>query len=925
VKIRGHRIELGEIEARLLAVPYIKEACVIARNDNQAQSYLCAYLVTNEVRSQNSIRTYLKGMLPEYMIPAYYVFLDRFPLTFNGKIDKAGLPEPQKERVGKYEEPINDTERELAEIWSKVLDIKQLGRRDHFFELGGHSLKATQLAAAIHKKFEARIPIQKIFENPILMDMAHYIRDSDKENFHVIKQAPKKEYYPVSAAQRRMYVVQQIEGGTQSTHYNMPLILELEGTLDIDRLYRSLSSLVDRHEPLRTTFHLKNDRLIQRIESHCNFELELKEVTEERLPQIIDEFIRPFDLETDLPFRVLLVKVEPTRYFFMWDFHHIVSDGISVNILIQEFIQLYQGKELPSLRIQYKDFAEWQQTAEYKNRIKAGEEYWLDCFKSDVPVLELPTDFPRPPVQSFFGETLEFEMDSKLYQKLKSISAAEGSTLYMILLSAYTILLSKYTGQEDIVVGSPVAGREHSDLEDVVGMFINTLPLRNEPKGVLSVREFIANVRSGVLKAFEHADYPLEELIEKLNIPRNLSRQPLFNTMMVMQNMKIDEIHIPGLNVAPYSWRRRNAKYDLTWTIIEDSSLKIMIEYSTSIFRKETVEKMYLHFSYLLSQITDDLDKLIFNIQLATPYESSRILKEFNPPEAEYPREKTIHGIFMNKVKKAPDKVALQYKEGSMSYSELHRKSNQVARHLQKQGVGREQIVGLLVDRSPEMIISILGILKAGAAYLPIDPDYPEERIRYMLEDSGAEKLIVQYAEDVPAHYSGQVLGLWEREWEKEDHADLEAEAGPDDLAYIIYTSGSTGQPKGVMVEHRNVVRLLFNDQNLFDFSEKDVWTLFHSYCFDFSVWEMYGALLYGGRLVLVPSFVARDPEVFAELLLKEKVTILNQTPTAFYHLSHQMKKMKPAEIPVRKVIFGGEKLSPLQLKDWKAAYPSTQ
>ncbi|WP_181215980.1 non-ribosomal peptide synthetase, partial [Mesobacillus foraminis] len=925
VKIRGHRIEVGEIEARLLSFPHIKEVCVIARRDSQGHLYLCAYLVARHVSSQQSIRDHLKEMLPEYMIPAHYVFLDRFPLTSNGKIDRSRLPEPQKGSLASYQAPVNSTERDLADIWSQILEIKQVGRRDHFFELGGHSLMATQLAAAIHKKFETRISIQKIFENPLLMDMAHYISGSGKEAFTIIEQAAKKEFYPVTTAQRRMYVVQQIEGDTKTTHYNMPLILELEGEIDTVCLIQSLSTLVDRHEPLRTTFHLKNERLTQRIETHHSFETELKDVTEEELPKLIDEFVQPFNLGTHLPFRALLAKVEKTRYILLLDFHHIVSDGISVNILLQELFQLYQGRELPSLTIQYKDYAQWQQTKQYKERLNTGEGYWLDQFKGEVPVLELPSDFPRPPERSFSGETLEFELDSRLFRKLKNHSAAEGSTLYMILLAAYNILLSKYAGQEDIVVGMPVAGREHSDLEDIVGMFINTLPIRNEPKGHLTIGEFIGNVRARVLQAFEHAEYPLEDLIEKLEVPRNLSHQPLFNTIMIMQNMKIDEILVPGLTVKPHPWRWKNAKYDLTWTVIEGDSLKVLIEYSTSLFKKETVERMYRHLTHLLSQMVEEPAKLISEVQLATPSEVGKILNAFNSPHSEFPREKTIHEIFAGQAKNAADNIAVIYEKGTMSYGELHRKSNQVARLLRKQGAGRGQIIGLLADRSSEMIVSILGVLKAGAAYLPIDPDYPEQRISYMLDDSGAESLIVQHPEDVPDGFNGKVLALWEREWEKEDPSDLEGEACPGDLAYIIYTSGSTGKPKGVMVEHRNVVRLLFNDRNLFDFSGEDVWTMFHSYCFDFSVWEMYGALLYGGRLVLVPTFVARDPEAFARLLLREGVTILNQTPTAFYQLSRQMEKLKPDGMPVRKVIFGGEKLSPLQLKNWKLDYPATQ
>ncbi|SFJ95232.1 non-ribosomal peptide synthetase, partial [Thermoflavimicrobium dichotomicum] len=427
------------------------------------------------------------------------------------------------------------------------------------------------------------------------------------------------------------------------------------------------------------------------------------------------------------------------------------------------------------------------------------------------------------------------------------------------------------------------------------------------------------------LQAYENSEYPFEELVEKLDVQRDLSRNPLFDTLFAWQNMESANLNIPGLILRPYEWTWKNAKFDLSWYGMERDTLHFTVEYSTALFKRETIERMTKHFAYILAQVAANPDLLLREIQLVTEEEKVQIFQVFNDTQANYPSEKTIHALFEEQVEKTPDQIAVVCAGESLTYRELNERANQVARVLRKQGAGPKSVVGLLTDRSVEMMIGILGILKSGAAYVPIDPDYPEERILYMLEDSGAKWLLVQKWEMLPASYGGKALLLKEVHGNDEEVSNLGEVSQSHDLAYVIYTSGSTGKPKGVMVEHRSVVRLLINDRNLYHFTDQDVWTQFHSYCFDVSVWEMLGALLYGGKLVIVPKHVARDPKQFRALLKKEKVTVLCQTPSAFTPLSDEEMEHEAKDLSVHSIIFVGEALYPMQLKPWKAKYPHTK
>ncbi|MDQ1354133.1 MAG: hypothetical protein QG657_4442, partial [Acidobacteriota bacterium] len=929
VKVRGFRIELGEIESELAKNVKIKEVVVIARKNENGDHYLCAYIVPRPEQSLSvfDLRENLGRQLPDYMVPAYFISLDRIPLTPSGKIDRRGLPEPEIKKEKDYTAPRNRIEEELVEIWRRVLDIKALstaaiGIDDNFFQLGGDSLKTTLLVSRIHKVFNVKIPLAEIFKRPTIRGLFDFIKGAVGEQYIRIEPVEEKEYYELSSAQKRLYFLQQMD--TAGTAYNISAALVLEGVLNRDKLEDTFVRLVERHESLRTSFVIIDEEPVQRIYEQAEFKIEELWIRDQELEvsrgdSLWSPFIRPFDLSQAPLLRAGLAQLAENTYLLAVDMHHIISDGMSTQVLVNDFSALYAGKKLTEIKLQYKNYAEWQ------NREKRGENilkqgaYWKKEFAGEIPVLDLPTDYRRPAVQSFEGSSINFEINNETSGIINALVMETGATLYMVLLALYTILLSKLSSREDIIIGSPVAGRRHADLEKIIGMFVNTLALRNYPSAEKKFRDFLSEVMETALKGFENQDYQYEDLLEQISVNRDAGRNPLFDTVFVLQNIGSQQIEIPGLKLGPYEYENKTSKFDLTLTTVEaEEKLLFTFEYCTKLFKRETIERFIVYFKKIVEQLPLYIDKNLSEIEIITQDERDRILYEFNDTAAEYPCDKTIHQLFEEQVFRVPDHVALvgaesnsapSFRHINMSYRQLNEQSNRLVGFLIETGVLADNIVGIMAERSLETIVGIIGILKSGGAYLPIDPGYPQERIDYMLKDSGA-KILINEKFFAPLFFkkAGR-RGL---------HQSIQ-------LAYIIYTSGTTGKPKGVLIEHKNVVRLLFNGRFQFDFNSQDVWSLFHSYSFDFSVWEMYGALLYGGRLVVIPQMTARDPRQFLDVLLDQKVTVLNQTPSAFYNLIDEDLKSPKKDLRLRYVIFGGEALKPGRLKTWWKKYPETK
>ncbi|WP_415839698.1 condensation domain-containing protein, partial [Paenibacillus tarimensis] len=768
------------------------------------------------------------------------------PLSPNGKIDRKALPRPELGQGGGMAggPPRTETERKLAAIWQEVLGTAEAGRELSFFEAGGHSLKAMTLVSRVHKELGAELPLREVFARPLLHMQADYIDQAagQGEAYTRIPQAPKQPHYPLSYAQRRMYLLQQMNPG--QTGYNMPAVVEVTGKLDTQRVKRVFRQLTERHEALRTSFHMVNKEPVQRI--HESAELEMKLVAlpaglgsseeQDKVRELVKSFIQPFDLSEAPLMRAGWIQCAEDRYILLADFHHIISDGVSMNILVDEFNRLYNGEALEPLAIQYKDYAVWQQEPKQRERLAEQEKYWLSVLDGELPQLQLPADYPRPAVKSFEGATLSFRLEPELAARINKLAADQQSTLFTLLLSAYHVLLGKCSGQDDIITGVPTAGRPQAELAQVFGMFVNTLALRSRPAAGQSFRSFAGKMKDHMLAAFEHQDYPFEELASRLRVERDMSRNPVFETMFVMQNAEEAESRDYGLTFQPYPLEYRMAKFDLTLSAVEyeqDGTIGFNLEYSTRLFRQETAERLAGYYTRVLEQVADNPDMLLQDITVLSEAEEHNLLYGWNRTAAEYPRSKTIHQIFEEQAALWADRTALVHEGRRLTYRELNSRANALAHRLRAGGAGRGTIAAVMADRSVSMVAALLAVLKAGGAYLPVDPAYPRERVRYMLEDSGAAWLLTDGTGQVPESFTGQLLRLDELEpvWAAgleaapAEAADPEPINEPSDLAYIIYTSGTTGKPKGAMLEHRNVVRLLHNDRNLFEFGERDVWT----------------------------------------------------------------------------------------------------
>ncbi|MGE5343976.1 MAG: non-ribosomal peptide synthase/polyketide synthase [Candidatus Omnitrophota bacterium] len=951
VKVRGFRVEPGEIESKILAIDRVRECVVVVQEDGSGQKFLVAYVsvLTGDERIDGfEIKRLIGTKLPHYMIPQI-IMLDSLPLMPNGKVDREKLPKPELSGERIVLLPSNPVEEKLVSIWSDLLgdDESKISIDDNFFELGGHSLKATVMVSRIHQALDVKVELVEIFRSPTIREIAHLIRDLNKETFEALEPVEEKEYYVLSSAQKRLYILHQMS--VENTGYNMPAMMVLEGVVDRKKLEHTCYRLVERHESLRTSFHMVEGEPVQRVHDRgdlaiSSFFMFLTEFTENTVGRdkgkILDHFIRPFDLTRAPLIRVGLIQNAENNYLLTIDMHHIISDGTSIGLLVKDFMALYRGENLPPLRIQYKDFAEWQQGEKNEATFQSQEAFWLRQFEGEIPVLALPVDNPRPSVQSFEGRSIGFGIDPKVTGALKKWALETGSTMYILLLALYTAFLSKVSGQEDIVVGSPVAGRGHVDLETIIGMFVNTLALRNYPLGEKRFIDFLQEVKDRVLAAFDNQDYQYEVLIEHLEVNRDTGRNPLFDTMFVLQNMDIEAIDIPGLTLSPLKHETQTSKFDLTLSGIEiDDALSFKFEYCTKLFKPETIERFIVYFKNIVNRVIENENKnrRISDIDIISEEERDLILNDFNRTETEYPNDKTIHDLFDEKVKKTPDHLALigqtsvgvlQAAPLQMTYNELNEQSNQLAYALIQKGVGPDTVVGIKIGRSIEMIIGILGILKAGGAYLPIGIDYPQERVDYMLKDSGAALLLTSNKAEVEKLRSSEGKeGLFLDPLNLSTSQPLNLFPLPASgyrlpatfLAYIIYTSGSTGTPKGVMVEHSSVVNLLHAMQNKYPFHPKDVYLLKTAYIFDVSVTELFGWYMGGGKLAILEAGSEKDPEMLANAIEKHGISHINFVPSMFHAVVDYMSEGNAKHFSSLKYIFlAGEALTSVLVKAFK-------
>ncbi|MGY5484988.1 amino acid adenylation domain-containing protein [Paenibacillus sp. ALE2] len=908
IKIRGFRVELNEVENTLLLHPKVKEAAIIAKQNDQGTTYICAYVVLNVLNGviepqeqvNHEFRQFIALKLPDYMVPQYFIAIDQLPMSLNGKLDYKALPEPEQQR---YIAPADEIESRLAELWCEILGLKQVGRMNRFLESGGHSLNVISLVYKVYQEYNVELPLAEIFKNITLAELADYIRgaNSSSDSTH-IEPAAEREFYPQSSAQRRMFLLNQLQRNT--TSYNIPVVLSLQGKVDKQRLENVIGVLVDRHELLRTTFEVHNNETVQKINNDIKFTLKSTTAHAGEIEQRIEQFVQPFDLSLAPLFRAELIQLAEDQYILMIDMHHIISDGVTVTIMVREFMELYRGNQLSPLNVQYKDYAVWQQEQMGTDSINKQEQYWLQVFEGEIPVLKLATDYPRPEVQTFEGSRLSFTADARMARKVKEIAERTDSTLYMVLLAAYNIMLSKYSGQNDIVVGSPIAGRVHADVLNMTGLFVNTLAMRNAPEGTKTFLSFLQEVRKGALAAYENQAYPFEELVEKLQVRRDINRNPLFDTMFVLQNMEMEKLQLDELDIQAYPFESKIAKFDLTLEAVElEEGIEFQLEYNTNLFKAQTITRMSDHFIHILEAITLKPEQSLREIEMITEEEKRQIREAFNATKAEFPKDKTIQSLFEDQVCNTPDRIALEHKGKQLTYQELNERANQLARTLRSRGVKQDQIVAIMMDRSLEMVISILAVLKAGGAYLPIDPSLPTDRIQYMLRDCGTSILMTAASKQGSIDFTEEWIDVDDEASFHSDNSNLSNSNDAADLVYVIYTSGSTGNPKGVLIENRGLVNYISWAHKEYISSSSEVFALYSSIGFDLTVTSIFTPLISGNQIVIYED----DGEEFIlnTILRDNKVNIIKLTPS---HLK-LLKDMKHANTSVSKLIVGGEDL----------------
>jgi len=929
VKVRGYRIEPGEIEAAVTGCAGVRECVVVVREDARGEKLLVAYFVgeSEEPLRPGELRASLRERLPDYMIPSVFVLLDELPLTPNGKVDRRALPAPEQtnDRTGDSSQaPRTPTEEVLAEIFADVLHVTSVGIGENFFELGGHSLLATRVVSQVRTTFGVEVALRTLFEQPTVAGWSEEIEtllraESESEVPPLVKRES-AEPAPLSFAQQRLWFLDQFEPG--SSAYNMPFALRLTGELHVAAMERALTEVVRRHEVLRTTFSVVDEQPVQVVGEMTPFVLPVVQVGEheqvQRVRQLIrEEATQPFDLEHGPLARARLLKLGEQEHVLLFTMHHIVSDGWSMDVLMKEVGALYDayqhGKESPleELSIQYADYAVWQREWLQDEALDRQLEYWRKQL-ADAPALELPTDRPRPAVQRFEGATVSFVLDAGLTDGLRDLSRREGATLFITLLAVFQTLLTRYTGQSDVSVGTPVAGRTRAETEALVGFFVNTLVLRVDASGDPTFSELIGRVKDACLGAYAHQDVPFEKLVEELQPDREMSRSPLFQVMFTLQNAPRETLTLPGVTLSILEGENRNAKFDLMLTMAEgNAGLQGWFEYNTDLFDAEPIERMAQHFQTLVQSIVAEPSQPASALRLMDQSEQLRVVVDWNNTAAVYAQaEKCIQEIFAEQVEKTPDHIALVSSEGSLRYAELNSRANQLAHYLRKRGVGPESLVGIMIERSTAMVVALLGILKAGGSYLPLDPDYPRDRLSFMLSDAGVEVLLSEthLSERLPQTGSPVILVDAERDAiQQESDANPVTAATPDNLAYVLYTSGSTGQPKGAMLAHREVVNCVLWMQQTYELNAADRMLCKTTLNFDPSVWEVFWPLMVGSRIVLTTPGAQLDSAALLQTIIDEQATVAYFVPSM---LALFLSEPEVANaISLRKVICGGESL----------------
>jgi amino acid adenylation domain-containing protein len=992
IKIRGYRIDLGEITATLLAHSAVREAVVVLREDGSGERRLIAYVVTTKDEGRKTkdaegdpsfvprpssfvseLRAFLKTRLPSYMLPSAFVLLDTLPLTHSGKIDRRALSAPDSARpelVTPFVAHLSPVEELLAAIWCDILALEHVGIDDNFFDLGGHSLLAVQCMSHVRSAFQVELPLRMLFEQPTVADLARqieWIRRTVSEPQPPIRMIARSGVLPLSAAQQRLWFLDQLQ--PNSSAYTIPAAVRMTGALDLAALHQSLNTIVQRHEVLRTTFVVEDGRPMQVIgpvaagRDTIAGVLDLRALPAARREAIAQQLAqqearRSFDLGRGPLLRVALLRLEDAEHVLLLNMHHIVSDAWSHTIFIRELTALYTAWRdqrpplVPDLPVQYADYATWQREWLQGEVLEAHLAYWREQL-ADIPAVELPTDYSRPAGATFRGMSQQVVLPLTLSAQLRKFSRAEGVTLFMTLIAALQVLVARYSGQDDLVIGTPIAGRTRTETEGLIGCFVNTLVLRTRIAGSWTFRELMQHVREVCLGAYAHQELPFEQVVEALQPTRDLSRNPLFQIMFTFQNAPVAIVDLPNLQLRLMAIEQATTQFDVSLSLEETATgLVGRLQYRSDLFASTTIMRFLRHFQALLEGIVAEPRQRLSELLFLNAAERQQVLLEWNDTGSGVRGQgsgvrsatsdswllnpdKCLHQLFEAQAAYTPDAIAVVFGDQQLTYDELDTRATQLATLLHRIGIGPNVLVGICLERSLEMIIGLLGILKASGAFLPLDPDYPAARLGYMLRDS-ATSVLLTHAATLPNVMAGmsaqadQINAIICLDGSSPPRTlphmvqfynatAIQAEPGhvslphpqAEHLAYVMYTSGSTGRPKGVPIHHVSLVTFFLGYQQYFGQRSVDRVIQYHSLSFDFSTWEIFEALLVGAALHIVPTAIARDVEALAHYLFRAPISVLNMTPSQFSGLSDYVQQThSEALAALRILVLGGEALS---------------